>query len=107
MNMNTNMLIMEKINKGFKTKKDIISSGIISEKSAFVQVKSKDIGVFYFESKEMTLDELESLVVEPMGRNALSELLTDNIYNAVMQTELGDVRITAIPKEELLESTMK
>ena len=107
MNMNTNMLIMEKINKGFKTKKDAISRGIISEEIAFLQVKSKDIGVFYFESKEMTLENLESLVVKPMGRNALSEILADNIYNAIMQTALGEVRITAIPKEELLESTMK
>lgn len=107
MNMNTNILIMNKINNGFRTKKDVILSNFVSENSALVKIKSEGIGLFFLESSEMTVEEINALAKKPMGKNKLKEILANNIYNAVMLISEKELRITAIPCDELLDSSMK
>lgn len=106
MNANTSILIMGKINNGFKTKKDVVTGNYVSEESSLVKIKSKGIGLFYLESDEMTVEEILEASKKPMGKHKIKEIITDNICNAVMLVDENELRIMAIPSDELLISSM-
>ncbi|MCM2138836.1 hypothetical protein [Vagococcus fluvialis] len=107
MNMNTNMQIMKKVNNGFKTKQDIVKGNFVSEDSSLVKIVSKGLGLIILESDEMTVEEINNVAKQKLGKYKMSEILIENICNSVMRIDDKELRILIIPENELLISTMK
>lgn len=104
--MNTNMQIIKKINNGFKTKQDIFKGNYVSENSSLVKIVSKGLGLIILESNEMTVEEINNVAKQKLGKCKVSELLIENIYNSVMRVDDKELRVLIIPEKELLISTM-
>lgn len=107
MDINTNMKIMKKVSNGFRTKQDVVKGNYVSESSSLVKIVSKGLGLVILESDDMTVEEINNVAKQKLGKYKIPEIVSDNIYNSVMLIEDKELRILIIPENELLISTMK